>query len=393
MKTRTILLVVVLLLVAGSIYYLESLKVSPAGPVSEIETEFNVDIVSDGVETDGSETGEVEIKEKEMPKQPMIKDGMYLLSPELKGIVGYINTEEGTKISDFRGKVVLIDFWTYSCINCIRTFPHLISWDEKYKDQGLVIIGVHTPEFEFEKDIDNVKSAMEKYGIEYIVVQDNNYKTWRNFKNRFWPRKYLIDSEGYIRFDHIGEGAYDQTEKVIQKLLSEIGTEVEEIPLSEMPDKTPKLPTTPELYAGYSFALPRGQDVGNSGGLNSKDTVDYVLSGETNRDVIYLQSSWHSNADNLEAKEDSAAIILDFLAGSVNIVADNLEEAVEMEVFIDGLYVSKEQAGEDVQFDGEKAFVIVDKPQLYNVFDGDHGEYNLKLVVKEGFTFHAFTFG
>mgnify|MGYP003972170931 len=234
---------------------------------------------------------------------------------------------------------------------------------------------------------------MEKYGIEYIVVQDNNYKTWRNFKNRFWPRKYLIDSEGYIRFDHIGEGAYDQTEKVIQKLLSEIGTEVEEIPLSEMPDKTPKLPTTPELYAGYSFALPRGQDVGNSGGLNSKDTVDYVLSGETNRDVIYLQSSWHSNADNLEAKEDSAAIILDFLAGSVNIVADNLEEAVEMEVFIDGLYVSKEQAGEDVQFDGEKAFVIVDKPQLYNVFDGDHGEYNLKLVVKEGFTFHAFTFG
>ncbi|MBT4376195.1 redoxin domain-containing protein, partial [archaeon] len=172
MKTRTILLVVVLLLVAGSIYYLESLKVSPAGPVSEIETEFNVDIVSDGVETDGSETEGVEVKEKEMPKQPMIKDGIYPLAPELEGIVGYINTEEGTKISDFRGKVVLIDFWTYSCINCIRTFPHLISWDEKYKDQGLVIIGVHTPEFEFEKDIDNVKSAMEKYGIEYIVVQD-----------------------------------------------------------------------------------------------------------------------------------------------------------------------------------------------------------------------------
>ena len=385
MKTRRIILVVVLLLIAGSIYYLESLRVSPAGPVTELETEI--------VETEESEIKEVEIKEKEMPEQPMIKDGMYLLSPELKGIVGYINTEEGTKISDFRGKVVLIDFWTYSCINCIRTLPHLTSWDEKYKDQGLVIIGVHTPEFEFEKDIDNVKSAMEKYGVEYRVVQDNNYETWRNYKNRFWPRKYLIDSEGYIRFDHIGEGAYDQTEKVIQELLAEIGMDVEEVVLSDMPDKTPKLANTRELYAGYEFALPRDQDVGNSGGLNFGNTVDYILTEDIIRDVIYLEGKWHSNTDNLEAKEDENIIVLGFLASSVNIVADNLQEPVEVEVFIGDSYVSKEQAGSDVQFDGEKAFVIVDEPQLYNVFEGNHGEYTLKLVVKEGFTFHAFTFG
>ena len=394
MKTKTILLVVVLLMIAGSIYYLESLKASPAGPVTEITEEVSETIETEAVEDieEVQETITEVIKEKEMPEQPMVKDGIYPLSPELKGIVGYINTNEGTQISDFRGKVVLIDFWTYSCINCIRTLPFLTSWDQKYKDQGLVIIGVHTPEFEFEKDIDNVKSAMEKYGVEYIVVQDNNYATWRNFKNRFWPRKYLIDSEGYIRFDHIGEGAYEQTEKIIQELLSEIGVEVEEA-LLDMPDKTPKLPRTPELYAGYEFALPRGQDVGNSGGLQSKETFDYVLPEKITGDVIYLEGSWQSNTDNLEAKEDSAAIVLDFLASSVNIVAENLEEAVEMEVFIDGKYVSKEQAGNDVQFDGEKSFVVVDEPQLYNVFDGDHGRYNLKLVVEEGFTFHAFTFG
>jgi thiol-disulfide isomerase/thioredoxin len=397
MKTRRIILVVVLLLIVGSIYYLESLKVSPAGPVTELETKI-VDSVGTGeleteeLETEGSEIKE-EIKKKEMPKQPMIKDGIYPLAPELKGLVGYINTEEGTQISDFRGKVVLIDFWTYSCINCIRTLPHLTSWDQKYKDKGLVIIGVHTPEFEFEKDIDNVKSAMEKYGIEYIVVQDNNYVTWRNFKNRFWPRKFLIDSEGYVRFDHIGEGAYDQTEKVIQLLLDEAGMNIEDVTLSEMPDETPKLPTTPELYAGYDFALPRGQNVGNYDGLNPNDVVNYVLPEETDRDVIYLEGEWHSNADNLEAKEDSALIVLDFLAGSVNIVANNLQEPVEMEVFINDKYISKEQAGNDVKFDGLRAFVVVDQPQLYNVFEGDYDKYTLKLVVKEGFTFNAFTFG
>ena len=203
----------------------------------------------------------------------------------------------------------------------------------------------------------------------------------------------MIDSEGYVRFDHIGEGAYDQTEKVIQLLLDEAGIKVEDVALSEMPDKTPKLSNTRELYAGYDFALPRGQNVGNSGGLNSKDTVDYVLPEETDRDVIYLEGKWHSNADNLEAKEDDGFIVLDFLASSVNIVADNLQEPVEMDVLIDGSYVSKEQAGSDVQFDSLRSFVVVDQPQLYNVFEGNHGKYTLKLVVKEGFTFNAFTFG
>ncbi|MBI4175952.1 MAG: thioredoxin family protein, partial [Candidatus Aenigmarchaeota archaeon] len=129
-------------------------------------------------------------------------------APELQGIAGYINTE-GIKLADLRGKVVLIDFWTYTCINCIRTLPYLNAWYDKYHDKGFEIIGVHTPEFSFEKDYNNVKAAVDKYGIRYPVVQDNDYATWRAYKNNYWPRKYLVDAQGNIRYDHIGEGGYE----------------------------------------------------------------------------------------------------------------------------------------------------------------------------------------
>ena len=117
--------------------------------------------------------------------------------------------------------MVLYDFWTYSCINCIRTLPYLTAWDEKYGDQGLVIVGIHTPEFEFEKEYENVVFATKKFGVKYPVLQDNEKEIWNDFQNRYWPRKYIADHEGYIRFDHIGEGAYKETEEVIQLLLAE----------------------------------------------------------------------------------------------------------------------------------------------------------------------------
>src|SRR3970040_2015035 len=120
-----------------------------------------------------------------------------------------------------QGKVVLYDIWTYSCINCIRTLPYITTWNEKYADDGLLIIGIHSPEFEFEKDVKNVQMAVEKYGIKYPVVLDNEWQTWKAFENRYWPRKYIADHEGYIRYDHIGEGSYQETEKVIQQLLEE----------------------------------------------------------------------------------------------------------------------------------------------------------------------------
>src|ERR671925_1793917 len=149
-----------------------------------------------------------------------IDKSQFKLAPELTKITGFINSEQIT-LADLRGKVVLVDFWTYSCINCIRTIPYLNAWHEKYADQGLVIVGVHTPEFEFEKDYNNVQAAVEKFHIRYPVAQDNEKGTWEAYENRYWPRKYLIDTEGYVRYDHIGEGGYAETEKVIQSLLRE----------------------------------------------------------------------------------------------------------------------------------------------------------------------------
>ena len=124
-------------------------------------------------------------------------------------------------IASLKGDVVLVNFWTYSCINVLRTLPHLEDWDTKYADSGLVIVGIHTPEFEFEKNTENVKSAVQRYGIKYPVLQDNVYGTWNAYENSYWPRMYLVDAQGYIRYDKIGESDYDRTEKVIQFLLNE----------------------------------------------------------------------------------------------------------------------------------------------------------------------------
>src|SRR5919107_188265 len=133
-------------------------------------------------------------------------------------------------MADLKGKVVLVNFWTYSCINVLRTLPHLIDWNTKYGgDKGLVIVGVHTPEFGFEKNTDFVKTSLQKYGIKYPVIQDNDYKIWNAYGNNYWPRMYLVDDKGVIRYDKIGEGDYNQTEKVIQLLLSERNNSNQEI--------------------------------------------------------------------------------------------------------------------------------------------------------------------
>jgi thiol-disulfide isomerase/thioredoxin len=365
MKKNYIILIGVLIVIFASIVFLESGKVDPG--------------------INGSVVGERNINRD-------LQSGEFPEAPELAGISGYLNTEgEEIKISDYRGKVVLIDFWTYTCINCIRTLPFLTAWDEKYNDEGLVIIGVHTPEFEFEKKTENVQDAIDKYNIEYAVVQDNNFATWNAFENRYWPRKYLIDANGLIRYDHIGEGAYEETEQVIQDLLAEIGSDVTETELTPE-DAEPRFGTTPELYAGYSFALGRGQNVGNSEGLVPDETVDYAFPGEISPDIIYLHGLWKSNSDGLELVGDTGSIALLFQASEVNIVADSENQGV-MDVRINGGFVLPEQAGEDLEFSEERSFVIVDKPQLYNVIDGDHDLYLLELNVKKGFSFNAFTFG
>ncbi|QET04488.1 thioredoxin family protein [Cupriavidus pauculus] len=141
-------------------------------------------------------------------------------APEFAGIDKWLNSPP-LKMEQLRGKVVLVDFWTYSCINCVNTLPYVKQWYEKYKDKGLVVVGVHTPEFPFEKSTSNVEAAIKRFGITYPVAQDNNYATWSAYSNQYWPATYLIDADGKIVYKHYGEGAYAETESVIQKLLAE----------------------------------------------------------------------------------------------------------------------------------------------------------------------------
>ena len=150
-----------------------------------------------------------------------INKSQFKRAPEFTGITGHLNTPTPVKLADLKGKVVLVHFWTYTCINCIHTIPHLNDWYQKYSNKGLVIIGVQTPEFNSEKNIDNVKAAVQNFQIKYPIILDNNYVNWNAYGNNYWPRDYLVDNQGFIRYNHIGEGNYAQTEQMIRSLLAE----------------------------------------------------------------------------------------------------------------------------------------------------------------------------
>jgi cytochrome c biogenesis protein CcdA/thiol-disulfide isomerase/thioredoxin len=171
-------------------------------------------------------------------------------APELRGIKLWLNTPSGKPLSiaGLRGKVVLVDFWTYSCINCLRTLPHLRAWDSAYRKAGLTIVGVHSPEFAFERVPDNVRSAVRRLGVRYPVALDNDFATWRAYSNDYWPAKYLIDRSGRIRYEHYGEGAYGETESIIRRLLGE----KVKTGRTSVADATPSDIRTPESYLGYA---------------------------------------------------------------------------------------------------------------------------------------------
>jgi len=213
------------------------------------------------------------------PTQPMDSQNAsglpdYGLAPEFVGIFKWLNSESLT-MTQLKGKVVLVDFWTYTCINCIRTLPFVTSWYEKYKEKGLVVVGVHTPEFEFEKKTENVQGAIKQYKITYPVAQDNDYLTWRAYNNHYWPAKYLVDAKGHVRYFHFGEGEYERAEENIQKLLAEAGLNGEMPPL-ELPDQTPKAELTPETYLGLSRRNGYGENWTLGGDWDSRD--EYIAS-------------------------------------------------------------------------------------------------------------------
>lgn len=278
-----------------------------------------------------------------------IDKSQFKKAPEFEKVTGFINTKP-ISLADLKGKVVLVDFWTYSCINCIRTIPHLVDWNQKYSDKGLVIVGVHSPEFTFEKNIDNVKDAVQRFGIKYPVVQDNDKGTWNAYENQYWPRKYLIDKEGYIRYDHIGEGGYTETESVIQALLNERNTELglnSALTSSDNNNTATETTTTsvsqnvqsvdfskinsPELYFGYQFAR---TSLGNPEGFKPDQTVDYSLANigsNIKPNVIYLDGTWKNNADNMELQSETGSIALVYSAKSVNLVAGGKGEVTVSE--------------------------------------------------------------
>ena len=173
------------------------------------------------------------------------------LAAEPVGITGWINSDPLT-LEQLKGKVVLVDFWTYTCVNCIRTFPYLKLWHSRYADDGLVILGIHTPEFEFEKDYYNVLEATQENGIAWPVAQDNDFETWTAYNNRYWPAKYLIDQDGVIRYDHFGEGHYAETEREIRKLLEEAGADLSDD--MELPEDQQLDPEFLEHLGGHSNA-------------------------------------------------------------------------------------------------------------------------------------------
>ena len=309
--------------------------------------------------------------------------------PSMLDATGYINTASNELAETLEGKVVLYDIWTYSCINCIRTIPYITAWDEKYRDEGLVIVGIHTPEFEFEKDKDNVLAAVQKFDINYPVVLDNEKEIWNAFQNKYWPRKYIADHDGYIRYDHIGEGAYKETEKVIQQLLQErsesfnIKTNTFELTiLKEFEHSTFR---TPELYFGYKFASGRN-NLGNENGFEPESVVEYNIPLEVKQHYFYLDGKWNNSKDSMELVSENGLIMLNYNAKQVNIVASN---NAELEIFIDGEHIPKHIAGIDVNQDGK---VMIIEPRLYNIVDSTATESHELLIKVNDPKFEIFTF-
>jgi thiol-disulfide isomerase/thioredoxin len=330
------------------------------------------------------------------------------LAPELAGLGSWINSEPFTLESQ-RGNVVLIDFWTYTCVNCIRTLPYLKEWHAKYAEQGLVILGVHTPEFEFEKIRANVIDAMEGFGIEYPVAQDNDFGTWRAFENRFWPAKYLIDKDGFVRYTHFGEGAYDVTEEQIRDLLSEAGSDLSTTaPNTDSLGVEVNLGLTRELYAGTGR---------NYSALMPQTTPPYVLHSEfyegTELEALYqdpgihqnhflfLNGLWMNTEESLiHARETEGYddyIVLQFFATSVNVVmASTNDEPVDVRITMDGKPMLPERSGADIKFDDDgNSYVRVDESRMYRIVDMDVFDgHELKLSsTSPHMEVFAFTFG
>jgi len=289
----------------------------------------------------------------------------YGKAPELTGIVNWINSPP-LSLMQLKGKVVLIDFWTYSCINCLRTLPYLEKWYADYQDKGFIVIGVHTPEFEFEKEPKNVMEAAARLGVKYPIAQDNDYKTWEAYENNYWPAHYLIDRQGNLRSFHFGEGGYVETENEIRSLL---GLKPEE---KEEPSPF-KRPMTPETYLGMS----RGRSYVGEISLKKDQIVDYHYTPPLQNDTVALNGKWLAENERITSKSDSSFLEGSFLATKVYLVLSGTSSK-PVRVFIDGKF------DHEFKMDGARKYDIASVP---------YGRHAISLSIPEGISAYAFTFG
>lgn len=335
-----------------------------------------------------------EVEEKDMGKPLFDIDAQKPQAPEF--ILGgqWFNLpagEEGPEplaIQGLRGKVVLVDFWTYTCINCIRTLPYLKTWHKKYKDKGLVIVGVHTPEFEFEKNPQNVSKAIEDFDLMYPVMQDNNFATWKAYKNQYWPAKYLIDKNGVIVYTHFGEGEYDETERKIQELLAETGAEITE---SVQNPAYIVQSRTPELYLG----LNRMQYFDSNPAPKLNTVENYALKGmQPAKNRFGFVGGW-TIGEEYSRPSKGSSLQLTFEAKNVYLVMRRIDESAPSRVIVrlDGSPVSQDYfGGKDIV---QEEQVHLDTDRLYDLIKLESpGVHHLYLEFLDGNTeIFAFTFG
>jgi thiol-disulfide isomerase/thioredoxin len=260
------------------------------------------------------------------------------MMPELSGAVAWINSQPLTP-EQLKGHVVLVDFWTYSCINCLRSIPYVRAWADKYKDSGLIVVGVHTPEFAFEKDPDNVKRAVKELKITYPVALDNDYKIWKGFSNSYWPADYLVDATGHIRFHHFGEGKYDETEQQIQQLLKENNPQLSVNGLVKVaatgaeaaPDSDVE---SPETYVGYE----RADSFLPTGGLKQDVAQVYAIPTHLELNQWGLSGNWTDHAQVASLDSARGKIVFRFHARDVHLVLGPAPNGkpVRFRVTIDG---------------------------------------------------------
>lgn len=315
--------------------------------------------------------------------------------PSLDGAVQWLNSEPLTA-AQLKGKVVLVDFWTYSCINCLRTLPYVKAWAEKYHDQGLVVIGVHAPEFAFERDVNNVSKAMRDLGITYPVALDNDYKIWRAFNNQYWPAHYFADAQGRIRYHHFGEGAYAESEQVIQQLLREAGAgqvasdviDIKAQGVQQAPDLSDV--RSPETYLGYQ----RAEQFASPGGAKPEQSTRYDLPEQPALNQWGLQGQWNIGAEQASLNSATGKIAYRFHARDLHLVLGPGANGkpVRFKVTVDGQAPGAAH-GMDVAADGSGQ---VTEQRLYQLLrqPGEVSDHTFTIeFLDPGVAAYAFTFG